>query len=380
MHDRMKSSKKLIATAATLIVAATGTIGASAREGGTTEAGARSELTVTAAVAKSSDFTADFKTEAVTPQAAGKPAGYCKQPNPMTTAVNRTMDCYHMDIKVDVKRNGRLVGSASFTSWHEIHLNLKKVKWSEKITVSKATIVGDARGISTSFHPSCRSGCQVRAGGNLARPFTLGAARTGSADHTFTVSKGHPRSSNTRYEFSFKKPGYSSGETAYVGSTYRCDDEDRQYGAGCVYPTRMSVEKDWTKLSDMANLPGIGDNIRKVQRAGLKIGYPGSKVPLTRATKAKATENRKEVCGPDVRPAPGDIWWTVDPGDDGTKPSCDEYPFAETTQGGNTYNPPNRAIKWVPLKENRTQGGIIRTFFGRYHILPGDKFYVQAGA
>lgn len=163
MHDRMKSSKKLIATAATLIVAATGTIGASAPDGGTTEAGARSELTVTAAVAKSSDFTADFKTEAVTPQAAGKPAGYCKQPNPMTTAVNRTMDCYHMDIKVDVKRNGRLVGSASFTSWHEIHLNLKKVKWSEKITVSKATIVGDARGISTSFHPSCRSGCQVRA-------------------------------------------------------------------------------------------------------------------------------------------------------------------------------------------------------------------------
>ena len=52
----------------------------------------------------------------------------------------------------------------------------------------------------------------------------------------------------------------------------------------------------------------------------------------------------------------------------------------ETTQGGNTYNPPNRSIKWVPLKENRQQGGIIRTFFGRYHILPGDKFYVQAGA
>jgi hypothetical protein len=129
----------------------------------------------------------------------------------------------------------------------------------------------------------------------------------------------------------------------------------------------------------MANMPGIGDNIRKVQRAGLHIGRPGSTVPLTRATKAKADENRKEVCGPSVKPKPGDIWWTVDPNDDGTKPSCDEYPFAETTQGGNTYNPPNRSIKWVPLKENRQQGGILRTFFGRYHLLPGDKFYVQAG-
>jgi hypothetical protein len=33
----------------------------------------------------------------------------------------------------------------------------------------------------------------------------------------------------------------------------------------------------------------------------------------------------------------------------------------------------------VPLKENRQQGGILRTFFGRYHLLPGDQFYVQAG-
>jgi len=102
----------------------------------------------------------------------------------------------------------------------------------------------------------------------------------------------------------------------------------------------------------------IGDNIRKVQHAGLHIGYPGSTVPLTRATQAQADQNRREVCGPSVHPQPGDIWWTVDPHDDGTKPSCDEYPFAETTQGGNTYNPPNRSIKWVPLKENRQQGGI----------------------
>lgn len=370
------TSSKLIATAATLTIAAAGTIAASAPSSG---ASGNDEITVTASRA-TSDFTANnFKAQAVTPR-AGEPAGYCKQPNPMTTAVNRTMDCYHAPVQVDVKKNGRKVGTAKFTVWHEIHLNLKKVKWSEKITVSKATITGNAKGIIAAFHPSCGSGCQVRAGGGLASPFTLnGSAHSGSADHTFTVSRGHPRSSHTRYEFDFKKPGYTSGEVAYVGSTYRCDDEDRQYGAGCVYPTRISVEKDWTKLSDMANMPGIGDNIRKVQRAGLHIGRPGSTVPLTRATKAKADENRKEVCGPSVRPKPGDIWWTVDPNDDGTKPSCDEYPFAETTQGGNTYNPPNRSIKWVPLKENRQQGGILRTFFGRYHLLPGDKFYVQAG-
>ncbi|MET7736611.1 NucA/NucB deoxyribonuclease domain-containing protein [Streptomyces sp. NPDC005402] len=282
-----------------------------------------------------------------------------------------------MPITVSVKKNGRTVGTAKFTVWHEVHLNLKSFKWSEKITVGKASKTGNASGIITTFHPSCGSGCQVHVGGGLASPFTLGSASTGAANHTFTVSRGHPRSAPTRYEFDFKKAGYTSGEAAYVGSTYRCDDEDRQYGAGCVYSTRISVEKDWTKLSDMANMPGIGDNIRKVQGAGLHIGYPGSSVPLTRAAKAQADQNRSEVCGPSVQPKPSDIWWTVDPSDDGTKPSCDEYPFAETTQGGNTYNPPNRSIKWVPLQEDRRQGGIIRTFFGRYHILPGDKFYVQ---
>ncbi|MFJ9154376.1 hypothetical protein ACIRP7_41505 [Streptomyces sp. NPDC102270] len=262
---------KLIATAATLTIAATGTIAASAPQSGT------SEITVTTSAAKS-DFSADnLKARAaVTPQ-AGEPAGYRKQPNPMTTAVNRTMDCYHMPITVRVKKNGRTVGTAKFTVWHEIHLNLKSIKWSEKITVGKASKTGNASGIITTFHPSCGSGCQVHAGGNLASPFTLGSARTGSADHTCTVSRGHPRSTHTRYEFDFKKAGYTSGEAAYVGSTYRCDDEDRQDGAGCVYPTRISVEKDWTKLSDMANLPGIGDNIRRVQGAGLHIGYPGSR-------------------------------------------------------------------------------------------------------
>ncbi|WP_316763689.1 NucA/NucB deoxyribonuclease domain-containing protein [Streptomyces herbicida] len=376
MRHQVKTSSKLITTAAAMLLAASGTIAASAPY---SETSGKNEITVTTGAVKS-DFTADtFKTNAATPR-AGEPAGYCKYPNPYTTAVNRTMNCYHMPIKVNVKRNGRTVGTASFTVWHEIHLNLKRVKWSEKITVGKATLTGSAGGISTTFHPSCGSGCQVHAGGGLASPFTLnGHVHTGSADHTFTVSAGHPRTSQTRYEFDFTKPGYTSGDFPYVGFKYRCDDEDRQYGAGCVYTGTLSVEKDWTKLSDMANLPGIGDNIRKVQHAGLHIGYPGSTVPLTRATKDQVDANRRAVCGPSVHPKPGDIWWTVDPHDDGTKPSCDEYPFAETTQGGTTYNPPNRSIKWVPLKENRQQGGILRTFFGRYHILPGDKFYVQAG-
>ncbi|WP_432171809.1 NucA/NucB deoxyribonuclease domain-containing protein [Streptomyces sp. 1222.5] len=374
MHYKVKSGRKLLGTAATLTLAATGTIAASAPTG---QAGGNS---ITATVGKvRSDFTADTA-KAVTPQTSGAPAGYCKVPKPMTNVVNRTMDCYNMPIKLNVRKNGRTVGTASFTVWHEIHLNLKSYHWTKKVIVGKASLTGSAGGVLATFNPSCGSGCQVFAGGDLDSPFTLnGHAHSGTAKYTFTVSAGHPRSTHTRYEFDFKKPGYTPGEVPYTGSTYRCDDEDRQYGAGCVYPQRISVESDFPHLSLMASLPGIKDNIRKVQNGGLHIGRVNSTVPLTRATKKQSEKNRKAVCGPSVKPKPGDIWWHVDPHDDGTKPSCDEYPFDETTQGGKTYNPPNRAIKWVPLKENRQQGGIIRTFFGRYHILPGDKFHVNMG-
>jgi hypothetical protein len=89
-----------------LMLAATSTIAASGPDSGTS---GKNEITVTTSGAKS-DFAANgFTTKAVTPR-AGEPAGYCKQPNPMTTAVNRTMDCYHMPIKVSVKKNGRTVG------------------------------------------------------------------------------------------------------------------------------------------------------------------------------------------------------------------------------------------------------------------------------
>ncbi|MET7695522.1 hypothetical protein ABZT06_47930 [Streptomyces sp. NPDC005483] len=48
---------------------------------------------------------------------------------------------------------------------------------------------------------------------------------------------------------------------------------------------------------------------------------------------------------------------------------------------GSGESPGRRQVDaFAGVKENRQQGGIIRTFFGRYHILPGDNFYVQAGA
>ncbi|WP_317447567.1 hypothetical protein [Streptomyces collinus] len=81
-----------------------------------------------------SDFTTNGK--AVTPNATGEPRGYCKVPKPLTNVVNRTWECFHQDIKV----RGRTVGTASFTVWHETHLNLNSVKWTTTPTSLPATV------------------------------------------------------------------------------------------------------------------------------------------------------------------------------------------------------------------------------------------------
>ncbi|RAG86182.1 hypothetical protein DN069_07860 [Streptacidiphilus pinicola] len=365
----MKAASKLTTVLASLAVVAGGAATVAA-------APAQGQTITTHVATRQIDIASVARAHA---QVVGAPAGFCVVPKTLTNTVNRTMDCAIEDVTVVALRNGVPEGTAKFSVYHETHLNLAGVKWSEKVTVGPAAIVGAAGGIETTFIPACFSSCHVSASGALARPFVLGrSSHTGTLNYYFTVSKGLARESASRYEMNYLKPGYTPGMTVAKSATYRCDDEDLQYGAGCVYPQRIAVDADFNALSPMAALKGIGDNIRKVQRAGLHVGKPGG-ILLTRATAAQQTKNRDDVCGK-AKPKPGDIWWTVIPGNTNTTPSCDEYPFADVMEGGLTYGPPNRAIKWVPLGENRAQGGILRTFFGRYHILPGDKFFENVGA
>jgi hypothetical protein len=53
-------------------------------------------------------------------------------------------------------------------------------------------------------------------------------------------------------------------------------------------------------------------------------------------------------------------------------PSCDEYPFASTQEGGSTSR-----IAWVPLAENNTQGNTLIDFYRKSRVMTGDAFYVQ---
>ncbi|MEV5505104.1 NucA/NucB deoxyribonuclease domain-containing protein [Streptomyces orinoci] len=313
----------------------------------------------------------------------GDPPGFCTDiPNPMTNAFLRTHLCERGLVTVSVWSPEKvLVGQARFHTYHETSLELRSTTWTEKVTVGPAATWGEGVGIRATLLSACGTSCHSTPGGALKAPFYLGSnSYSGSFTYSASVAKDQQITGRTVYGLTYYKPGdtFSAGSMT-SGSAWRCDYVGS--APGCVYsdPRRVVVDSDKGQ-SKMASLPGIVDSIRGVQRAGLHIGKPGSSIPLTRATEAQKNANRNAVCGPNVKPGPGDIWWKVNPKDKGTQPSCDEYPFASTTQGGTAYAPPNRAIKWVPLSENNAQGAILKNFYDAYHILPGDNFYVNVGA
>lgn len=147
---------------------------------------------------------------------------------------------------------------------------------------------------------------------------------------------------------------------------FRCDATAFE-STGCVFSEFIPT------LSTMASLPGIRGNIVHVQQNSRL--HPGSERlggnPLTRTTDStKQSANYRASC-PRSRPRPTVL---------GRVLSCDEYPFASTLEGGASYAPPNSGWAWVPVDEQRSQGGYLSSFYRLQRVLDGDKFWVEVGA
>ena len=92
-------------------------------------------------------------------------------------------------------------------------------------------------------------------------------------------------------------------------------------------------------------------------------GKPGLGLPLTRLTdKRKIARNRRVACR-NVRPGKGQ--------------SCDEYPFASTHQGAALAGHGNFRSEAVNDRQNKLVGTRLSTFYSRYRIADGDKFFVH---
>lgn len=90
---------------------------------------------------------------------------------------------------------------------------------------------------------------------------------------------------------------------------------------------------------------------------------------LTRVTGGEITANRDAVCRGAARrkleaeqPKPTDM----------IEPSCDEYPFASSMEGG-----AGARTMWVPINENNRQGEKMSGFYSNNQIQSGDNYVVE---
>ena len=114
-----------------------------------------------------------------------------------------------------------------------------------------------------------------------------------------------------------------------------------------------------------ATYPEVTANIIDGQTQLSGVGAPGGQ-PLIRVNSTTATQNRNLACAQ----------WRIDqeigtPPANMVSPSCDEYPFASTEQGGI-----NSIIRWVPLAENTSHGTELQSNYRNNRIMNGDFFFV----
>ncbi|MFI6522640.1 NucA/NucB deoxyribonuclease domain-containing protein [Spirillospora sp. NPDC050679] len=258
------------------------------------------------------------------------------------------------------------VGAVYYTITHQFRSSPKSRTYTESVALQTTRVVGAGAGVRIRLAPSCSGTCRVSGsvsgivGGTLRATFTYRDATAGV--HT----------NQTRYHLRGSKPGYRSSGGVRWNSVLkvRCDNQlARQQAAGCVMPQHTPT------LTSLSSLRFVAPNIRTLQSRG---------APKTlHRNSALTAANRKAVCGPARLPA----GWTPPPGwplpltDKRNKPSCDEYAFAGTAEGGKRRG---NGYGWVPKGENDAQGGRLNAFYLENRVLnpskgqrAGDAFHVK---
>ena len=149
----------------------------------------------------------------------------------------------------------------------------------------------------------------------------------------------------------------------------RCDDGKEVFD---TTPVAGCVNVKWQPNVDFpaSQYPNISQNIAAGKAAHNNAGSPGN--PLVKVTRAQKNANYSSTCEKPsyyepligARPGPDEV--TGDPFE------CDEYPFASSEQGG-----PGNTLKWVPAKENSSQGGRLGGLYTTHRVMPGDQFIVN---
>ncbi|WP_406486434.1 NucA/NucB deoxyribonuclease domain-containing protein [Streptomyces sp. NBC_01563] len=276
-----------------------------------------------------------------------------------TITITRTSMCMDVGARVDLLKNGKPFGSATFDIKHAMTLKSNKLKWTESFTVGKAKLV-NASGIHVNV--SVGGGKGVKTAVKFPQGSTLGPAHKGTVGYAASVGKKKQLASPASYRFTFTKPGYTIGGFTYNSAKYRCDDtfwgpKKRTKNPGCVFPSYSPV---FTLSRSDAKVKQSASHILDAQR---KIaGHPGASTPLHRITNEKTIRaHRAAMCANVHNPDP-------------TKYDCDEYPFAASKEGG---NPARGSTRIISAGDNRSAGARLGGFYKAQRVLNGDGYYVR---
>ncbi|MEV4341023.1 NucA/NucB deoxyribonuclease domain-containing protein [Streptomyces sp. NPDC049590] len=276
-----------------------------------------------------------------------------------TITVTRTSMCLDVGARVDLLKNGKPVGSATFDIKHSMTLKTSKLKWGESFTVGKAKLV-NAGGIH--INVTVGGGKGVKTAVKFDQGSTLGPARKGTVGYAASVAKKKQLASPASYRFTFTKAGYTPGEITYKSAKYRWDDKfwgptKRTKNPGCVFPSFppvFTLSRSDSKVDESAR--HILDAQRKI------TGHPGASTPLHRITdETTINTHRRTMCGNVHNPDP-------------KKYDCDEYPFAASKEGG---NPARGSTRIISRSDNRTAGARLGGFYKTQRLLDGDGYYVR---
>ena len=282
---------------------------------------------------------------------------------PGSNTYDRFTACGQSDGTVTFLVDGEPVGTITFLIDQTDQLAAKSTTVTESVSISNIVLVGETEPTELGLTAACGSGCT----GDSHAPVALTEGASYQYDLNFVNSVGASA-------VSFNTPTYtwefSSGQPATTrGLQWRCDSKLNQ-AAGCVYASFVPT------IYSLAGLKFISASIRSIQAGG------GPNELHRNSFLGRA--NRSAVCNISLPPgwAPP-AGWPLPLSDRNNQPTCDEYPFARSWEGGARLPASERGTAWVPSRENSSQGGLLNAFYLQNRVLDalsattqGDAFYV----
>ena len=296
-------------------------------------------------------------------QRAGSLASVSATCVPGSNTYDRFSACGRTNGTVTFLVDDEPVGTITFLINQTDQLAAKSVTVAESVSIYDIEAVGETEPTELGLTATCGTGCT--GGSHAPVALTEGASYQYDLDFVNSVATSAVSFNTPTYVWEF-----SAGEPSTTrGLQWRCDDKLNQ-AAGCVYASFVPT------IGTLAGLKFISASIASIQASG-------GPTELHRNS-FLGQANRTAVCGISLPPG-----WTPPAGwplpitTPSNKPSCDEYPFARSWEGGTRLPASQRGTAWVPLGENRSQGGLLNAFYLQNRVLDatsaatqGDAFYV----